>query len=45
MHLDRLSFETNNMFLVLLPNTPPREEVEEHKLDWDFAQNELYLKK
>ena len=44
-HLDRLSFGTNNMFLVLLPGYPVREEVEEKKIDWEFAQNELYLKK
>lgn len=44
-HLDRISFGTNNMFLVLIPSTTPREEVEEKKIDWDYAQNELYLKK
>lgn len=33
-HLDRLSFGTNNMFLVLLPGYPVREEVEEKKIDW-----------
>lgn len=45
-HLDRISFGTNNMFLILLPGTKSREEgVEEMQIDWDFAQNELYLKK
>jgi hypothetical protein len=44
-HLDRVSFGTNNIFLLLLPGTPPREETEEQAIDWDFAQNELYLKK
>lgn len=33
-HLDRLSFGTNNMFLVMLPGYPFREEVEEKKIDW-----------
>lgn len=44
-NLDRLSFGTNNMFLVLLPGYPAREEVDEKKIDWEYAQNELYLKK
>lgn len=44
-HLDRLSFGTNNMFLLLLPGGETREEKDERKIDWDFAQNELYLKK
>ena len=38
-HLDRLSFGTNNMFLVLIPGTEPREETEQKKVDWDYAQN------
>lgn len=29
----------------MLPGTPPREEIDEKMIDWDFAQNELYLKK
>ncbi len=33
------------MFLVLLPGHPSREEVDEKKIDWQYAQNELYLKK
>jgi len=34
------------MFLLFLPGTPTRtEESDESKLTWDFAQNELYLKK
>lgn len=33
------------MFLLLLPGTDPREPIEEKKVDWDYAQNELYLKK
>jgi len=37
--LDRLSFGTNNIFLLLLPESYPREEVEEKLIDWDFAQN------
>lgn len=44
-NLDRLSFGTNNIFLVLLPGTPPREEIDEKTINWDSAQNELYLKK
>jgi hypothetical protein len=43
--LDRVSFGTNNIFLLLLPGSAAREEFEEHVIDWDFAQNELYLKK
>ena len=33
------------MFLVLLPGTASREDTEEKKVDWDYAQTELYLKK
>jgi hypothetical protein len=33
------------MFLVLIPNNEPREDTEAKKVDWDYAQNELYLKK
>lgn len=44
-HFDRVSFGTNNIFLVVLPGSEPREEVDEAVVDWDFAQNELYLKK
>lgn len=33
------------MFLVLLPGFEQRTETDEKKVDWDFAQNELYLKK
>lgn len=33
------------MFLLLLPGTDSREPIEQKKVDWDFAQNELYLKK
>jgi hypothetical protein len=43
--LDRISFGTNNIFLVILPQAKPREEVEEGAINWDFGQNELYLKK
>lgn len=44
-NLDRLTFGTNNMFVVVIPGHDPREEIEESKIDWDYAQNELYLKK
>ena len=44
-NLDRISFGTNNMFLVVIPDTKPRDNVDENKIDWEFAQNELYLKK
>jgi hypothetical protein len=30
---------------VIIPKTKPREEVEEGAINWDFGQNELYLKK
>ena len=33
------------MFLVILPDTPMRDGVESSQIDWDFAQNELYLRK
>lgn len=33
------------MFIVVIPGEEPREEIEESKIDWDYAQNELYLKK
>jgi hypothetical protein len=44
-HMDRLSFGTNNIFLILIPGALPREEIDEKNIDWDYAQNELYLKK
>ncbi len=44
-HLDRVSFGTNNIFLVLLPGTQPRDEIDEKSINWDWGQNELYLKK
>lgn len=44
-HLDRISFGTNNIFLIMIPFTAAREEVEEKEISWDSAQNELYLKK
>lgn len=28
-----------------MPDTKPRQEIDEKIIDWDFAQNELYLKK
>ena len=43
--MDRVSIGANHMFLAIIPDTEPREEVDERKVDWDFAQNELYLKK
>ena len=43
-HLDRISFGTNNIFLLLLPDEEPREKMEEKGVTWDFAQKELYLK-
>ena len=43
--MDRVSFGTNNLFLVLIPETKPRDDVDEKTIDWDYAQNELYLKK
>ena len=45
-NLDRLTFGTNNMFIVSLPGRKPREEgMEEKTIDWEYTQNELYLKK
>ena len=44
-HLDRISIGANHMFIVVIPDTQSRQEWEEPKLDWDFAQNQLYLKK
>ena len=44
-HLDRLIFGSNNMFVVMLPGSDPREEIEEKAIDWEFAQKELYLKR
>jgi hypothetical protein len=44
-NLDRVSFGTNNIFLIMIPGNSPREEVDEKSINWDFAQNELYLKK
>ena len=40
MHYDRVTFGTNNMFIVLLPETEPRnKEVDLNTIDWDYAQN------
>ena len=33
------------MFVVVIPGTDPREEIQQIKIDWDYAQNQLYLKK
>lgn len=38
-NLDRLTFGTNNMFVVVIPDQDPREDIEESKIDWDYAQN------
>ena len=38
-NLDRLTFGTNNMFVVCIPESHPRDDIDEHKIDWDFAQN------
>ena len=44
--MDRLTFGTNNMFIVVIPEAKPRDpELKEKTIDWEFAQNELYLKK
>lgn len=37
--LDRLTFGTNNMFIVVIPETEPRDDIKESKINWDFAQN------
>lgn len=39
MNYDRLTLGTNNMFLVLIPDTPIRDELDPANIDWDFAQN------
>jgi hypothetical protein len=44
-HLDRISIGASHMFIAMLPSTEPRQEIDERTIDWDFAQNELYLKK
>ena len=36
---DRLTFATNNMFVVQIPDGETREDVDNKTLDWDFAQN------
>ena len=33
------------MFVVIIPGTDPREEIDEKTIDWEYAQNELYLRK
>ena len=45
MNLDRLIFGTNNFFIVIIPDSEPREQIEEQKVDWEYAQNEIYLTK
>lgn len=46
MNYDRLTFGTNNMFVVLIPGTNARNpDLDEKTIDWDYAQNELYLRK
>lgn len=39
MNYDRLTFGTNNMFLVLIPDSPVRDDLDVLNIDWDFAQN------
>lgn len=40
MNYDRLTFGTNNMFLVLIPDADMRDHVDDvETIDWDFAQN------
>lgn len=39
MNYDRLTFGTNNMFLVLIPDSPVRDDLDVLSIDWDFAQN------
>ena len=33
-HLDRVSFGTNNMFLVIVPDSEPRDDIDERQIDW-----------
>lgn len=42
---DRLTFATNNMFVVQIPGGERREDIDVKGIDWDYAQNELYLRK
>lgn len=39
MNYDRLTIGTNNIFLVLIPDTPIRDDIDTKSIDWDFAQN------
>lgn len=39
MNYDRITFGTNNMFLVILPDEPIRDEIDPLTIDWDYAQN------
>ena len=36
---DRLTFGTNNMFVVIIPQEGSNEEIQEKNIDWDYAQN------
>ena len=38
-HYDRLTFGTNNMFVVMIPGGETRDEVDPKTIDWDLAQN------
>jgi hypothetical protein len=33
------------MFLVILPGIESRDSIDEKQIDWEYAQNELFLKK
>lgn len=40
MNYDRLTFGTNNMFIVVIPNTEPRnKDIDVETIDWEYAQN------
>ena len=44
-HYDRLTFATNNMFVVQIPGGEKRDDIDVKTIDWDYAQNQLYLRK
>lgn len=40
MNYDRLTFGTNNMFIVLIPDGQPRnKDIDVATIDWEYAQN------
>lgn len=43
--MDRLKFGVNSIFLVILPGGEERHRDDTAEIDWEYAQQELYILK